>query len=250
MDVSAYLQNADAITRAATAVGVPLALAYAVAERESGGRNVYGNDSGGVFATPGTPDLVVTEANYAEYLRRVLAGETANGVGPLQITWAGSKRADGTRDGGFHTQAQREGYKLWEPYDNARFGFSLIFGYLKAQGWTSGAAPTQAVVEAVGKRYNGNASYGVALWAAYQKWAARLAAVEPAPAPAPAPAPEPEPEPEPPPEPTPEPEPPTIEPEPVLEPLTVELSADSRAVLTGLAASLDGLTAALNRFNR
>ena len=133
MDLATYFQNAVAIERAIAAVGVDRALACAVIEMESNGRHVYGNDSGGVFSTPGTPDIAVTAANYAEYLTRVLAGATANGVGIMQITWAGSKRADGTREGGFHSQAIREGIDLSDPYGNCLFGLGLIRDYLNAK---------------------------------------------------------------------------------------------------------------------
>ena len=171
MDLSPWFQNADAIERAIVATGVNPALACAVVAKETGGRHVYGNDSGGVFATPGAPDLAVTKENYAEYLRRVLAGETANGVGIMQITWAGSRRADGTREGGFHTQAIREGLDLSDPYDNCVFGLRLVRDYLNANG----GVPTEAAVKAVGKRYNGADAYGDSLWAVYQTWAPRLA---------------------------------------------------------------------------
>lgn len=229
-------RNQAIIDAAISEVGVDRALAYAVIERESSGRHVYGNDSGGVFSTPGAPDIAVTAENYAEYYRRVLAGETANGVGIMQITWAGSKRADGTRDGGFHRIAKEQGLDLSDPHDNVVFGLRLVRDYLKA----AGGVLTEAAVKAVGTRYNGSAAYGDRLWTNYLTWVDRLQ-----------PVPEPTPEPEPPVvvEPTPEPEPPAVEPEPVIQPLMVELSDDSRAVLTGLAASLDGLTAALNRIH-
>ena len=232
-------QNAAIIDAAIAEVGVDKALAYAVIEMESSGRHVYGNDSGGVFSTPGTPDIAVTKENYAEYYRRVLAGETANGVGIMQITYAGPRRTDGTRDGGFHRIAREQGLDLSDPHDNVVFGLRLVRDYLKA----AGGVPTEGAVKAVGTRYNGSTAYGDRLWTTYLAWVDKLQ-------PVPVPVPTPEPEPPVVVEPTPEPEPPTVEPEPVLEPLTVELSPDSRAVLTGLAASLDGLTAALNRFNR
>lgn len=171
MDLSQWFQNADAIERAIVATGVNPALACAIVEKETGGRHVYGNDAGGVFSTPGAPDIAVTAENYAEYLRRVLAGETANGVGIMQITWAGSKRADGTRDGGFHRQAKEQGLDLSDPYDNTVFGLRLVRDYLKA----AGGVPTEAAIKAVGTRYNGATSYGDSLWAIYQKWATRLA---------------------------------------------------------------------------
>lgn len=229
MALSAYFQNATAIEAAIAEVGVDRALACAVVEKETNGRHVYGNDTGGVFSTPGAPDLAVTAANFAEFERRVLAGEKSNGVGIMQITYAGPKRADGTRDGGFFRVAREQGLDLSGPRENVVFGLGLVRDYLKA----AGGVPTQAAVEAVGKRYNGATTYGASLWLVYQKWVARLAAETPAPV-VPAPIPEPTPAPV-----------PTPEPAPV--PAVVELSPASIAALVKLAASLDGMTAALNR---
>ena len=41
--------NQDVIDRAIAAVGVDKALAYAIVEKETGGRHVYGNDAGGAW---------------------------------------------------------------------------------------------------------------------------------------------------------------------------------------------------------
>ena len=38
------LTNADLIVQAATATGIPLAIAAAMIQKESGGKNVYGHD--------------------------------------------------------------------------------------------------------------------------------------------------------------------------------------------------------------
>lgn len=256
IDLSPWFANAGAIAAAIEAVGVDPALACAVVEMESNGRHVYGNDSGGVFSTPGAPDIAVTAANFLEFERRVLAGETSNGVGIMQITYAGPRRTDGTRDGGFFRIAREQGVDLSDPQQNVAFGVGLLRDYLKA----AGGVINEAAVVKVGTRYNGSSAYGTRLWTIVQKWQARLApvVVEPTPEPEPVPVPEPvvvpeptpEPEPTPVPEPEPEPEPeplPVVEPEPVLEPLTVELSAASAAVLTGLTLALDNLAAALNR---
>ena len=237
--------NAAAIDAAIAEVGVDRALAYAVVEMESSGRHVYGNDSGGVFSTPGTPDIAVTRENYAEYLKRVLAGETANGVGIMQITWAGSKRADGTREGGFHSQAIREGYDLSDPYDNARFGLRLVRDYLQA----AGGVLTETAIKAVGKRYNGNASYGDRLWTTYLRWVDALAPV-PAPEPEPVQTPAPETPVHQEPEPAPGPEPVT-EPAPVPTPtVTLSLSPETLAALAAITAAAQSLADALTRFNR
>lgn len=232
-------QNQAAIDAAIAEVGVDKALAYAVIEMESSGRHVYGNDSGGVFSTPGTPDIAVTAENYAEYLTRVLAGEVANGVGIMQITYAGPRRADGTRDGGFHRIAKEQGLDLSDPHDNVVFGLRLILDYLTPLV----AALTEGAVKAVGTRYNGSTAYGDRLWTTYQRWAAALAPVV-----------------------EPEPEPVTDDSEPVTEPVTddtepepapvptptvmLTLAPDTLAALTAITTAAQSLADALNRFNR
>lgn len=151
---------------------VPAALICAVISKESSGRNVYGNDSGGVFSTPGAPDKEVTHDNFHnEFLPRVLAGETSNGVGPMQITFAGYKdKVTGRRDGGFFTEAANQGLDLSKVYDNVKFGIGKIRQYLR----DAGGVPTEAAVKSVGKRYNGAIAYGDALWNEYNIWVTRL----------------------------------------------------------------------------
>jgi len=151
---------------------VPVALICAVIRKEGSGRNVYGNDSGGVFSTPGAPDKDVTHDNFHnEFLPRVLAGEVSNGVGPMQITFAGYRdKVTGKRDGGFFKEAADLGLDLSKVYDNVKFGIRKIRQYLK----DAGGVPTEAAVKSVGKRYNGAVAYGDALWTEYNTWVARL----------------------------------------------------------------------------
>ena len=47
------LVNADLIVQAASATGLPLPILAAMAEKESGGKNIYGHDAGGVFSVAG-----------------------------------------------------------------------------------------------------------------------------------------------------------------------------------------------------
>lgn len=177
MDLSPWFQNAASIEKALVDTGIDPVLAAAVVRKETSGRHVYGNDSGGVFSTPGIKDIDVTYDNYhTEFLPRVLAGEVSNGVGIMQITWAGSKRADGTRDGGFHTQALAQGLDLSKPYDNCKFGFNLLKSYLKGAQAVPGAT-LETAIKAVGKRYQGTTDYGTALWAEYQVWQRRFAVI-------------------------------------------------------------------------
>lgn len=139
------LSNAAALDAAARVVGLPLHIAAALTQKESGGRNVYGNDVGGTFSTPGTPDKAVTKANYAEFYQLVVVqGRKSNGVGPLQITYRG-----------YFPQAAEQGLRLWTPFDNYRFGFSILLRNLRGEYTTSS-------IQRAGTLYNaGNLNSGI-----------------------------------------------------------------------------------------
>lgn len=154
------LQNVEAAIEAARTVGLPIHVAFALLDMESEGKNYFGSDSGGQFKGE-----TVTEAKYKTFLKAVLAGGPSNGVGPTQITYAGAKRADGTRNGGFFTQAAEQGLKLWEPLDNMKFGFKLVKGYFDRY-------PNDMVK--VGKLYNGKESYGITFKRVVGEWEERL----------------------------------------------------------------------------
>lgn len=142
------LENENLIREAANATGFPLAGAMALIEMESGGRNVFGSDTGGMFKGQG-----VTQAKFEMMERNVAAGGRSNGVGPTQITWKG-----------FFPDARRRGLKLWEPYDNMLYGFDLANGYWKKYGnWVT-----------VGTRYNGGADYGRRFAVKVKEWETRL----------------------------------------------------------------------------
>lgn len=114
------LSNAEALVAAAKAVGLPIHIAAAFAKQESNGQNIYGHDRGGVFSYAGR-NLQVTAKNYAEFYNEVVnRKKTSNGVGPMQITYPG-----------YFPQAKAQGFKLWEPYDNFRFGFQIIKNSLR-----------------------------------------------------------------------------------------------------------------------
>lgn len=156
------LSNAGLIVEAADRTGVPLAIAAAMVEKESGGRNVYGHDTGGVFSVPGR-DIEVTQENYGEFLRRVLAGEKSNGVGPAQITYRG------------YFERYPE-YPFGEPLANIRFGLTILADYLRGDY-------SDASVAAAGARYNGGTNpgpralaYGADLLTKTKAWRVRLAA--------------------------------------------------------------------------
>lgn len=66
----------------ARAAGIPVSLAFALVEQESGFRNVFGHDLGGLF--PGQP---VTRRRVKALLEHVRAGGGSNGVGLTQLTY-------------------------------------------------------------------------------------------------------------------------------------------------------------------
>lgn len=151
------VQNADSIVRAAAELKLPVHIAAALIEKESNGANVYGDDRPRtVFnkldgARPAGG--VVTEQNFIQFERRVANGETPNGVGPSQITYFT-----------YFPAARDQGVKLWEPYDNIKFGLRILAGSL-------GENYSSASVRAAGTSYNGDASYGVELAQRVERWA-------------------------------------------------------------------------------
>ena len=152
------VQNADAIVRAAVAVGLEVAIAAAIIEKESNGANIYGHDVGGVFSTTALgkpPGNTVTEENFREFRRRIAQpGSISNGVGPAQITWPG-----------YFPDAESKGFKLWLPEDNIRFGLGLFAAHLRGSG---------SIVDA-GAAYNGALQYGIDLAGMVGEWRQRLA---------------------------------------------------------------------------
>lgn len=173
------LTNADLIVQAATATGIPLAIAAAMIQKESGGKNVYGHDGSaetgpGVFSTKYGPvviggttyaqggDIPVTQGNFAEFLRRVTAGEKSNGVGPAQLTYAGYFK-------------QAPDYPFWDALANIRFGLTILADYLDDDF-------SDSSISSAGAHYNGGTTpgskalaYGADLLAQTKIWRARLA---------------------------------------------------------------------------
>lgn len=152
------VENADAIVRAAKELGLEVAIAAAIIQKESNGRNVYGHDRGGVFsnAALGKPaDNLVTEQNFQDFRRRInQSGSISNGVGPAQITWKG-----------YFPDAEAKGYKLWRAEDNIKYGLSLFASHLRGSG---------SIVDA-GAAYNGARQYGIDLANMVSGWRSRLA---------------------------------------------------------------------------
>jgi|SRR5690349_5587080 len=148
-------------TEAAHKTGLPLFVACAFLEQETGGgNNVYGHD----VNEDGTPRPFwghgpVTEANYQAYLReRDLGvrearrfphlGRRAQGVGPMQLTWY-SYQDEADRLGG-----------CWRPVINMTVGFRII-----ATDIAAGKSLHQAA-----KEYNGKESYAVQMDTRFSKW--------------------------------------------------------------------------------
>ena len=173
------LVNADLIVQAATATGVPLAIAAAMIQKESGGKNVYGHDGSaetgpGVFSTKYGPvfiggttyaqgsDIPVTQGNFAEFLRRMTAGAKSNGVGPAQITYAGYFK-------------QAPDYPFWDALANIRFGLTILADYLDDDF-------SDSSISSAGAHYNGGTNpgakalaYGADLITKTTAWRAKLA---------------------------------------------------------------------------
>jgi cell wall-associated NlpC family hydrolase len=120
----------EATLTEARRTGLPLTIACAALEQESGGgHNVFGNDN--------VPNPVkrgpVTKERYLEYKRHRMLGKGANGVGPMQLTWSGYQdRAD--QLGG-----------CWVPEINMRVGFSILRSNIRTSGLRAGV-----------RKYNGS----------------------------------------------------------------------------------------------
>jgi hypothetical protein len=146
------LANVLDIYGASIKASLPLHAAAALMEKESGGKNEYGNDAGGALS--GYPEPV-DESNFKVFLWLIKSGHyVSNGVGPAQITYPG-----------FFTEMATEGLNPWVPQDNMFFGFRLLAGYKKATGTWKGA----------GTKYNGSTAYGDDLAAKVKVWKTRLA---------------------------------------------------------------------------
>ena len=159
------LANADLIVQAASATGLPLPILAAMAQKESGGQNIYGRD-GKDTASPGVYandyPLQVTKENFTEFRAAVLAGQKSNGVGPSQITYPGYWK-------------QYPDYPFWDVLANLKFGATLLMDLLDGDY-------SDASISSAGARYNGGTNpgskalaYGANLLAQTKIWRARLA---------------------------------------------------------------------------
>lgn len=156
------LVNVESAALSCRRAGLPFWAACALLQKESMGRNVYGNDVGGALAGfPGT----VNRDNFAVFRWMVIdKGMTSNGVGPCQITYAGARRQDGTRDGGFFRQMAERNLMPFFVEHNMLFGFELLKDYHEdGKSWF-----------AAGVRYNGADQYGEDLVEKINEWRDRL----------------------------------------------------------------------------
>ncbi|MGZ4271638.1 MAG: hypothetical protein ACXVSX_20830, partial [Solirubrobacteraceae bacterium] len=167
------------VLREARRAGLPVALACAVLEKETGFRNVFGHDAvrNPVKSPPGGL-LAVTEDNYRQYLAHRHRGLGNQGVGPMQLTSPSLQdRAD--QLGG-----------CWQPGPNIRVGLEFLAGNIRRLGLRAGVVA-----------YNGSGPaaqrYGDDVLARARRWDARLRGAPPprpepdhhdGPAPAPRPA--------------------------------------------------------------
>jgi hypothetical protein len=106
---------------------IPVSLGFALQEQESGGANIFGADTGGLF-----PHLPVTEARVRKLVAHVQAGGLSNGVGPFQLTFLP-----------FIEEANRDG-GAWKPAVNIATGLGIIAGHIKQHGIKGGLASYNA----------------------------------------------------------------------------------------------------------
>jgi peptidoglycan hydrolase-like protein with peptidoglycan-binding domain len=150
------------VVREARRAGLPVALACAVLEKETGFRNVFGHDAvrNPVKSPPGGL-LAVTEANYRQYLAHRRRGLGNQGVGPMQLTSAFLQdRAD--QLGG-----------CWQPGPNIRVGLEFLAGNIRRLGLRAGVVA-----------YNGSGTaaqrYGDDVLARARRWDGCLRGARPA----------------------------------------------------------------------
>jgi hypothetical protein len=146
--------NAEVVYEEAVRTHLPLDLACALLEQESGGgENVFGHDPT-ICAGWG----VVTYAKFVAYRarRRASGNRLMQGVGPCQLTWW-STQDEADREGG-----------CWQPRFNMRVGFRHLHYNVVRYGLRAGV-----------KAYNGSGAaadaYARSVLARARVWKARFA---------------------------------------------------------------------------
>lgn len=149
----------DAVSDVAAHTGLPLALACALLEQESGGgRNVWGHDGGAAVRTGGVyvPGAEVTAAAYRSYRRLADSGViNRQGVGPCQLTAKVWQDAADGRGG------------CWDPNANMLAAFTGLVTMINKYGLPDGV-----------RRYNGSGPaaehYRDQVLTRYRAWTDRL----------------------------------------------------------------------------
>jgi hypothetical protein len=108
--------------------GLPISLAFALVEHESGFQNQFGHDRGAWRPADGK----VTKSTVAELLRRVRLGGVSNGVGLTQLTYPPF----------IHRANQLGG--AWLPKYQLRVGFEQLASLVKHYGVARGLAAYNA----------------------------------------------------------------------------------------------------------
>ena len=155
------LQNAGVLAQVCSELIFPYAVGCALMEQESMGRNVYGHDAGGALSGF---EKEVDASNFAVFRWMVMEkGQTSNGVGPSQITWAGPLR-NGVRSGGFFKRMEERGLLPYDVHDNMFFGVELLQRHFeRTLSW-----------ESAGRLYNGSTQYGIDLAEKIVAWRRRF----------------------------------------------------------------------------
>lgn len=146
------IANVDPLWEQSAAVGLPFYISCAIMEKESHGRNVYGNDDGGALeGFPGTPN----RSNYQVFRWLIFAkGQKSNGIGPCQITFRGH-----------FTAMEDEGLRPYNVADNMFYGLRLFRRLL---------TEVKGDIVLAGERYNGSRAYGEDLAVKVQQWKQRI----------------------------------------------------------------------------
>jgi hypothetical protein len=147
------LQRATEVVELARAVGLDLAAAATMLEKESsGGNNVFGHDqvsTGGIYEY-GQP---VTMEVYERYRDARKRGKIPpQGVGPTQLTWPG-----------FQDQADAQG-GCYDWSVNVKVGFGILVGEIRTNGVRGGF-----------RAYNGSDAYAADARQKLTAWQSRLA---------------------------------------------------------------------------
>lgn len=96
---------------------IPYAVGFAAVEQESGFKNIFGHDPGGMY-----PGQRVTRNKVNAMVQAIRAGRTSNGVGLTQLTYPA-----------FIYEAQNLG-GAWKPRNQLRVGFKLLASLHRQHG--------------------------------------------------------------------------------------------------------------------